>query len=115
MLRAGSLSERVEILVPIVESGMFNNQSVVYVGQKTVWANVTYQKGAQALTAGEVWLSRTVSVTMRNNSVVNDRCRLKWDEKIYRIESFNRSKADGSISIVASVIDETNEVEQDGG
>lgn len=112
MLRAGSLSERVDILVPFVERGALNNQNVVYVKSKTVWADVIYQKGAQALSAGEVWLTRVVSVMMRNNDIVNDRCRLGWDGKTYVIESFNRSKKDGSIAIVASMIDETNNVEE---
>nr|DAE93793.1 MAG TPA: head tail joining protein [Caudoviricetes sp.] len=114
MLRAGNLTERVNILVPIVERDKFNYQNAVYVNKKTVWANITYQKGAQALTAGEVWMTKSVSVMMRNNDIVNDRCRLGWDGKTYRIESFNRSKADGSIAIVASVIDETNDVEEVG-
>lgn len=111
MLRAGSLTERVDILVPIVERGKFGDQLIDYINRKTVWAKVTFQKGAQALTAGEVWLTRSITVTMRYNDLINDRCRLMWDDKTYTIESFNRSKIDGSITIVATVMDEGSDVE----
>nr|DAM19560.1 MAG TPA: head tail joining protein [Caudoviricetes sp.] len=113
MLRSGSLTERVGILLPVVDRGKFGEQEVSFLKEKTVWANIVYQKGAQALTAGEVWMSRSISVTMRNNSLVNDRCRLEWDGKVYAIESFNRSKVDGSISIVCNVIDEGSSVENE--
>ena len=111
MLRAGSLTERVDILVPIVERGKFGAQLIDYINRKTVWAGVAFQKGAQALTAGEVWLTRSITVTMRYNDLINDRCRLMWDDKTYVIESFNRSKIDGSITIVATVMDEGSDVE----
>ena len=111
MLIAGNLTERIDILTPQVTRGTFNEQKVEYVKAVTVWAGVAYQKGVMALSAGEVWMSRTVSVTMRNNNIINDRCRLVWDDKTYRIESFNRSKKDGSISITATVLDETNQTE----
>lgn len=113
MLRAGSLNERIGILVPAVNRGEFGEQEVIFIKKKTVWAGVTFQRGAKALTAGEVWMSGSISVMMRNNPLVNDRCRLEWDGKIYAIESFNRSKVDGSISIVCNVIDEGSSVESE--
>lgn len=106
MLTSGRLTERVDILMPSVLRGNFGEQQVTYEHIITVWAGVVYQKGSQALTSGELWVTRSITVTMRNNKVINERCRLKWDEKIYKIESFNRSKADGSVTIVASMIDE---------
>lgn len=113
MLRAGSLNERIGILVPTVNRGEYGEQEVIFTRKKTVWAGVTFQRGAKALVAGEVWMSGSISVTMRDNSLVNDRCRLEWDGKTYAIESFNRSKADGSISIVCNVIDEGSSVESE--
>lgn len=111
MLRSGSLSERIGILVPVVERGEFGEQQVAFEKKKTVWASVAYQKGAQALTAGEVWMTRSISVTMRNNTLVNDRGRLEWDGKTYAIESFNRSQFRWKLSIVCDVIDEGSNIE----
>lgn len=49
MLRSGSLTERVGILLPVVDRGKFGEQEVTYSKEKTVWANVVYQKGAPSV------------------------------------------------------------------
>ena len=108
MLSAGKLTDRVTILVPSTLQGSFGEQVTTWNEARTVWANVVFQRGVHALTAGEGWLTGSISVTMRDNNVIHDRCRLKWDGKVYMIESFNRSGRDGSITIVASKIDEGN-------
>lgn len=108
MITAGKLTERVGILLPSVTRSETGEQLTEYDEVCKVWANVIFQRGSQALAAGEVFLNRSVVITMRNNRVVTDRCRLKWDGKTYLIESMNRSGHDGSITIVASVVDEGN-------
>ena len=109
MLSAGKLSERVTILEPVTAQGQFGEQVTTWKASKNVWANVVFQRGVHALSAGESWLTGSISLTMRDNRIINERCRLKWDGKVYLIESFNRSGHDGSIAIVATRIDEGNE------
>lgn len=106
MISAGALTERVDIMTPEISRGSMNEQVIQYRKAITVWANVQFQRGARALTAGEAWMNSSAVVTMRYMSVVTDRCRLVWDGKTYRIDSCNRSKRDGSITITASVLDE---------
>ena len=113
MLSAGKLSERVTILVPSTLQGNFGEQVTTGTEARTVWANVVFQRGVHALTAGESWLTGSISVTMRDNRTIHDRCRLKWDGKTYLIESFNRSGRDGSIAIVATKVDEGNNSSND--
>lgn len=108
MITAGKLTERIGILVPTTERNEYGEQVTVWENVKTVWANVVYQKGVHALVAGEAFMNTSIAVTMRNNKIVHDRCRLLWDGKKYNIDSFNRSTSNGSISIVASVSDEGN-------
>lgn len=108
MLTAGKLNERVGIMNAEIVLGQFGEQVTTWKLTKTVWANVIFQRGAYALNAGEGWLTRSISVTMRNNRIVTDRSRLLWDGKTYMIESFNRSGSDGSITIVATHVDEGN-------
>lgn len=108
MLSAGKLSDRVTILEPTTEQGKFGEQVTTWSTGKTVWANVVFQRGVHALNAGEGWLTGSITVTMRDNKIIHDRCRIKWDGKTYLIESFNRSGRDGSITIVASKVDEGN-------
>lgn len=106
MITAGILTERLTVYTPVITKGKYNEQSVEYVEGPTVWGRVLFQRGAMALDAGEVWMSRSVVITMRDRKDISDRCRLGWDGKIYRIESFNRSRTDGSITITASLLDE---------
>ena len=106
MISAGALTERVGIMVPEVSRGEMNEQVVTYRKSMTVWANVAYLKCARVLSVGEAWMNSSISVTIRYTPTVTDRCRLEWDGKIYRIDSCNRSKRDGSITIAASVLDE---------
>ena len=108
MLSAGKLADRVTILVPSSMQGNFGEQVTTWNEARTEWANVVFQRGIHALTAGESWLTGSIAVTMRDNNVIHDRCRLKWDGKTYMIESFNRSGRDGSIAIVATKVDEGN-------
>lgn len=106
MLQAGSMNERVVVLAPVVGRGVYGEQVCIYEEVATVWARVQYQKSQKALSAGEVWMSSQVVVTTRVNGKINDRCRLKWDGKLYQLESYNRSKADGTITMVAALIDD---------
>lgn len=108
MITAGKLNERVAILMPEVTRGESGEQLTEYNEVKVAWANVIFQRGAQALAAGDVYMSRSIVVTMRNNSLITERCRLRWDGKVYVIESLNRSVHDGSITISATVMNEGN-------
>lgn len=108
MLSAGALKDRVWIVKPETHQDERTGEQVTeWKKEKKVWANVQFKRGAQALNMGEEWLSRSVSITMRDNNVINERCRISWDGKLYAIDSFNRSWADGSITIVAVAIDES--------
>lgn len=109
MLSSGKLTERVTIIAPLTTQGQFGDQVTKWEPVKTVWANVVFQRGVHALNAGEGWLTGSITVMMRDNRIINERCRLKWDRKMYLIESFNRSSREGSITIVASKVDEGNE------
>lgn len=106
MITAGILTERITVYSPEVTRGKYNEQSVEYIKGPTVWARVLFQRGSLALDIGEMWMSRSVVITTRDRKDITERCRLEWDGKKYRIESFNRSRTDGSITITASLLDE---------
>ena len=53
MLTSGSLTERVDIMVPIVTRGDMGEQVVEFTKKATVWAAVHFQRGANVLTMGE--------------------------------------------------------------
>lgn len=105
MITSGKLTERVAIMQPVKMRGEYGEDVVNYEQVAVVWANVVFNRGAEAITAGELYLGKMVTITMRNNKAINERCRLVWDGKEYRIESMNRKKLDGSVTIVAEYID----------
>ena len=108
MIVAGTLTDRITILHPSVVKDKFGSQETTFIEGEKVWANVKYMKGDAALTAGESWMSKSISITIRYTMKVGERDRIQWDGKSYRITSLNRSSANGSVSIVAEYIDENN-------
>jgi SPP1 family predicted phage head-tail adaptor len=105
MLTSGKLTERVTIMQPVKVRGEYGEDVVTYEKEAEVWANVVFNRGAEAITAGEMYLGKMVTITMRNNKTITERCRLMWDGKEYRIESMNRKKIEGSVTIVAEYVD----------
>lgn len=106
MITASILTERIQILTPSVARSAYGAQSVSYLSAGTCWARVQYSRGARALDHGEVWMQNSIVVTTRNLSYISDRCRIRWDDKLYQIDSFNRSKIDGSLTMTCTRIDE---------
>lgn len=106
MLTSGILTERVEILVPQnTSAGQFGENLTDWVKVATLWARANFKKGVNALNLGEDWMARTVVFTFRNNRLITERCRLGWDGKIYAIQSLNRDKIEGSLTITAEALD----------
>ena len=50
-------------------------------------------------------MTGNISVTMRSMAGLVDDCRLVWNDKTYRITSLNKSRSEGTVSILAEVID----------
>ena len=83
-------------------------QTVVWTELRMRWAKVHYAKGAKVLDAGETFLDQEIVVTMRYNAVVTERCRLKWQGRLYEILSLNGTRRDGTLTIRARRVDEGN-------
>jgi SPP1 family predicted phage head-tail adaptor len=106
MIAAGTMTERIELLAPVVERGHAGEQVVTYEVERSTWAAVTYQKGSRAIAQGDVYLSSQVVVTTRYQEGITERHRIRWNGKVYRIVSFNGKKTDGSMTIIAEYIEE---------
>lgn len=104
MIDAGSMTERVTILAPKVERNEFGEQKVTHQEVCKLWAKVVFLRGTEAISAGDVWLTRAITVTMRDNKVVTERCRLVWKGKVHKIESLNATG--GLMVVTASYMDE---------
>ena len=109
MIHAGKLNERVGIQKPTMTRGASGSQVITFASLGYRWASVKYLKGARALAGGELYMASNISVTMRSMAELTDDCRLIWNDKTYRITSLNRSRSEGTVSILAEVIDINND------
>lgn len=107
MISAGYLTDKVTIMFPLSKGrDEFGAERTDWLPSKPRYAKVTYQRGAKAIVAGDSWVTQTISVLMRYSPIVTERCRLVWDGKTYSTDSLNRSEKDGSMTIVATRVDE---------
>lgn len=109
MIASGSMDERVEIQKPTMTRGASGSQVITFASIGSRWASVKYLRGARALAGGELYMASNISVTMRSMVGLTDDCRLVWNDKTYRITSLNRSRSEGTVSILAEVIDINND------
>ena len=72
----------------------------------TVWAEVTWAKGKQAMNVGALDVYGVIMVRMRWNSIVNDRSRVQYDGKAYQIlgDTFHAQRQDNTIQFHAQLV-----------
>lgn len=105
----GIMKDRVTILNrTAAQDGRFGLDSagIEFEPAKTVWAEVTWAKGKQAMNAGALDVYGVVMVRMRYNTTVNERSRIMWDGKTYQIigETFHPARQDNTIQFHAQQI-----------
>lgn len=109
MIPSGVLNEIVTIMQPLTKRGRLGQQEVEYEEIAECHAAVKFQKGTAALNVAEAWMQQQIVVTMRLNSVINEKCRLRWLNRLYDFDSFNVDRRAGTITIVATSVDEGTE------
>ena len=105
----GILRDRVTILNRReAQQGKFGLDSagIEFETAGTVWAEVTWAKGKQALNAGALDVYGVKMIRMRWNTIVNERSRIVWKGKTYQIvgETFNADRQGNTIQFLAQQI-----------
>ena len=105
----GILRDRVIILNrKEAQQGKFglDSSGVEFETAGTVWAEVTWAKGKQAMNVGALDVYGVIMVRMRWNSIVNDRSRVQYDGKTYQIlgDTFHAQRQDNTIQFHAQLI-----------
>jgi SPP1 family predicted phage head-tail adaptor len=105
----GILRNRVTILNRTeAQQGKFglDSSGVEFETAGTVWAEVTWTKGKQAMNVGALDVYGVIMVRMRWNSIVNDRSRVQYDGKTYQIlgDTFHAQRQDNTIQFHAQLI-----------
>ena len=99
---SGLLKYRVTILNKQVASGF--GETTSYQPAATVWADVTWSKGAKALREGALDAYDTVLIRMRYNDIVTRDSRLQHDGVTYQIQSLHADRQENTIQITATEI-----------
>lgn len=105
----GILKDRVTILNrKEAQQGKFglDSSGVEFETAGTVWAEVTWVRGKQAMNVGALDVYGVIMVRMRWNSIVNDRSRIMYDGKTYQIlgDTFHAQRQDNTIQFHAQLI-----------
>jgi len=90
---AGFLDKRVTVLCPsVVETQFGPDYATDWTLGDThgLWANIKYMKGNAILHQGNLMMAETLVMTCRPYSWLDAYCRIKYQDKIYRITSFNK-------------------------
>lgn len=106
MLTSGALDDKIMVLIPVSSTGNYNDPSTEYISVGTRWADVQYQKGNRALEFGDEFIMHSITITCRYTAVITEHCRIGWDGKTYAIDSLNRDKRNGSMTIICGLIEE---------
>ena len=105
----GILRNRVTILNrKEAQQGKFglDSSGVEFETAGTVWAEVTWVRGKQAMNVGALDVYGVIMVRMRYNTIVNDRSRIMYDGKTYQIlgDTFHAQRQDNTIQFHAQLI-----------
>lgn len=105
----GILKDRVTILNrKEAQQGKFglDSSGVEFETAGTVWAEVTWVRGKQAMNVGALDVYGVIMVRMRWNSIVNDRSRVMYDGKTYQIlgDTFHAQRQDNTIQFHAQLV-----------
>ena len=105
----GILRNRVTILNRTeAQQGKFglDSSGVDFETAGTVWAEVTWVRGKQAMNVGALDVYGVIMVRMRYNSIVNDRSRVQYDGKTYQIlgDTFHAQRQDNTIQFHAQLV-----------
>lgn len=105
----GILRNRVTILNRTeAQQGKFglDSSGVEFETAGTVWAEVTWVRGKQAMNVGALDVYGVIMVRMRYNTIVNDRSRVMYEGKTYQIlgDTFHAQRQDNTIQFHAQLI-----------
>lgn len=105
----GILRNRVTILNRTeATQGRFglDSSGVEFESAGTVWAEVTWVRGKQAMNVGALDVYGVIMVRMRYNTIVNDRSRVMYDGKTYQIlgDTFHAQRQDNTIQFHAQLV-----------
>ena len=106
---AGLLRDRIDILSRTqyqADDFGLNASGMDFSKVATVWADVSWAKGKQALNAGSIDVYGVIMVRMRYTTLIDERCRITHNGKTYQIlaDTFHADFHDNEIQFQAQAV-----------
>lgn len=105
-MRAGLLSERIEILQPDVATNDFGEESTNWVSIYTTKARLVHTGGNRTIQNDEIFYSYTKTFQIRNYVPVQEYDRILWNGKQYRILDIEPDKQQQQITIKTELVND---------
>lgn len=108
----GQMDKRVTIYTPVNHDSAYGRTTPKYEAQKTIWAWVTWVRGARALHHGDMTVYQTVMVRCDVHSCLTQYARLRIDGKYYVIDTINTDERLDECQITAYEVENIDQVIQ---
>ena len=105
-MRAGSLTEIIEIWKPETIINDFGEQATEYVFYKETRANLIHNNGNRNISNGEVVFSYNKTFAVRSYNNIDELDRIKWNNKFYRILDIEPNDKLQQLTITTDLINE---------
>ena len=105
-MRAGLLTERIEILQPDVATNDFGEETTNWVSIYTTKARLVHTGGNRTVQNDEIFYSYTKTFQIRNYVPVQEYDRILWNGKQYRILDIEPEKQQQQITIKTELVND---------
>lgn len=99
----GMMNQRVCILsLPESTDGEWGREQADWQELRTVWAAVDWSRGVKSMREGAMDAYDSIMVRTRYHQDIKRECRLRYDGKVYQIDSLHASREQNTIQITAT-------------
>lgn len=106
IMRAGLLTNKIEILRPEIVKSSTGFQQTVYNPDIVCRAYVKYNSAGRSEINGEVVFTRSITFQIRRFYDFDENCRIRWKYRDYRILSIEHKRKEQLIEIITEIIEE---------
>ena len=105
-MRAGLLTEKIEIWEKTLVTNEFGEQTETWNLKNTTRARLVHNGGNRVIENSEVFFAHTKTFEVRDYNKIGDYDRIVWDNKKYRILNIEPDKAQMKLTVKTELIDD---------
>ena len=105
-MRAGLLTEQIEIISPEVSTNDFGEETTEWVTAYTTRARLGHNSGGRMNENNEIFYSAIKTFQIRDYVPINDYCRIVWKDRQYRILDIEPDKVQQQLTIKTELVND---------